>query len=683
MATQLPLKESTISDIYLNNNDVKTYRIPIYQRNYAWDEDQISALIKDVKDAFDKDPDSVYYIGTLVTFKRDESVYEVIDGQQRLTTIFLILKALGQKNIDSKLTYSSRPISAKTLSKLPEITDEYDFMIKKGYDYAKSALTEFIPDSMFERFKNYFLENVIIIHYNVPKDVDLNHYFEVMNSRGEQLEKHEIVKSQIYGILDNETDRIKFSRIWDACAQMNCYIQQVLDDPNLFVNNYSDFSPVDFREISLTENIAKKECIADLLKLTPEKNDEEVKVIGEDKFQPIIDFSNFLLIVLKLTLFQNNLLDIKKFKLDDKELLEEFNDAINRCTTEIDKIKFLQQFTYNLLKAKYFLDNYVVHHTLSNNEDPNQNPWQLERFYKAGKDMTPRILGDKNNTQGELINLLSMFEVSFSPKTRKNYLFYILIHLFENEDVDSYLIFLRRLADKYFYDIYVCDESLNEKKQPKPDVFDSIIIGSGKLDVQINNESALSTDAFEKVYEKGDSDISLFVFNYTDYRLWKKYSDEMRGETLKESNPRRMLFFLMLGCKDFGLEPFNKFYFSRTRKSLEHFYPQANAADDDIESSDGIPTRSEINCFGNFAMIGADANSSGSNWDPIAKCNHYNSRKQNQVSVASLKFKIMMQICQDNSKDESLDRPQGLEWNYSDMRSHQKKMLEIIMKPNV
>ena len=38
------------------------------------------------------------------------------------------------------------------------------------------------------------LKSVKIIHYRVPKDVDLNHYFEVMNSRGEQLEKYEIIK---------------------------------------------------------------------------------------------------------------------------------------------------------------------------------------------------------------------------------------------------------------------------------------------------------------------------------------------------------------------------------------------------------------------------------------------------------------------------------------------------------
>ena len=91
----------------------------------------------------------------------------------------------------------------------------------------------------------------------------------------------------------------------------------------------------------------------------------------------------------------------------------------------------------------------------------------------------------------------------------------------------------------------------------------------------------------------------------------------------------------------------------------------------------------DINCFGNFAMIGSDANSSGSNWNPIDKKNRYLDTKSNPVSVASLKFRIMLQICQDNYdagiKDDNTKRPFGLEWNVNDMEDHQKKMLEIVM----
>lgn len=163
----------------------------------------------------------------------------------------------------------------------------------------------------------------------------------------------------------------------------------------------------------------------------------------------------------------------------------------------------------------------------------------------------------------------------------------------------------------------------------------------------------------------------LYVFNYTGYNMRKDF------EVTKKSSRNGIEFFRALGCSDFELEPFKNFYFSRTRKSLEHYYPQAKAGDNMLINLQ------DINCFGNFAMIGSDANSSGSNWNPIDKKNRYLDTKSNQVSVASLKFRIMLQICQDNYdagiKDDTLKRSFGLEWNVDDMVQHQEKMLEIIM----
>ena len=77
----LPLEEVSISQIYLESQIPVTFQIPIYQRNYAWEYDEIKALVKDVYDSLEKGNCPVYYIGTLVTYKRDEGVFEGIDGQ--------------------------------------------------------------------------------------------------------------------------------------------------------------------------------------------------------------------------------------------------------------------------------------------------------------------------------------------------------------------------------------------------------------------------------------------------------------------------------------------------------------------------------------------------------------------------------------------------------------------------
>ena len=676
------LEDCSINDIYFSNSGAPIlYKIPIYQRNYAWEREEIYALIKDVYDSLEKaendsSKNQVYYIGTLVTYKRDDNVYEVIDGQQRLTTIYIILKALSTENISNTLTYSARKISAATIKKMPAFGDENDKGILNGFHYAKDAIREVVGNEAaeIEKFKEFFLERVHIIHYRVPKDVDLNHYFEVMNSRGEQLEKHEIVKAKLCEqLIKDKAAMEKFSRIWEACSDMSFYIQQKLPEmTSVFgktMENFEIDSLDDFP--SSTENGPSSlglKSISKLLNAPIKKIEKKGGNDINDRFQPIIDFPNFLLIVLKITRMRNeDDFDPLSFTLDDKELIKEF-EKVNLTP------KFVKDFAYNLLLAKYFLDNFVIHHT--NGEDRAiENPWKLQYFYKKGSKAAylKDLYEDNKAQQNEVIQLLSMFEVAFTPKQRKNYLFYCLYHLFEDWALDNYVEFLRKLADKYFFDVYLDMSKLNDINQPKPNSFDETILDNNKLNVELKDKNR----DFNHIYPIGSCNIPLYVFNYTDYKLWKKYGDELRGKnTTKDSNIRKD-FFKSLGCNDFELDSFNSFYFSRTRKSLEHFYPQAKTGDDKpIKKKD-------INCFGNFAMIGSDANSSGSNWNPFEKKIRYLDTKTNQVSIASLKFRIMLQICQDNHdagiKDANLERENGFEWNHEDMIRHQNKMIEIIM----
>ena len=671
------LEECSINDIYFSNRGTSVlYKIPIYQRNYAWEREEINALIKDVYDSLEK---SVYYIGTLVTYKRDENIFEVIDGQQRLTTIYIILKALGIETIPNTLTYSARKVSASTIEKMPKFGEEKDEGISNGFYYAVDALNEIVGDKKtdIDAFKNFFLNKVHIIHYRVPKDVDLNHYFEVMNSRGEQLEKHEIVKAKLSEqLIGDEVAMEKFSRIWEACSDMSFYIQQKLPEmTSVFGNTMDDFVINSFdvfpsSNVALSSSLGMK-TISELLNSPIKKTGKDDAVDNNDHFLPIIDFPNSLLIVLKITrLKSEDDFDTLSFTLDDKELIKEF-EKVN-LTPE-----FVKNFAYNLLLAKYYLDNYVIHHV--NGVDITfENPWKLQCYYK--KDKKAAYLKDlyegNKAQQNEVIQLLSMFEVAFTPKQRKNYLFYCLFHLFNDWDLNNYVEFLRNLADKYFFDVYLDASKLNEMNQPKPNSFDETILEGDELNVELE---AVDRD-FNSIYPLGSCNIPLYVFNYMDYKIWKKYAEELRGNKAKKGSRSRIDFFNALGCSDFELDVFNNFYFSRTRKSLEHYYPQAKAGDDMPISSQ------EINCFGNFAMIGSDANSSGSNWNPIDKKNRYLDTKSNQVSVASLKFRIMLQICQDNYdagiKDDNLKRPFGLEWNVDDMVRHQQKMLDIIIKNN-
>ena len=226
----------------------------------------------------------------------------------------------------------------------------------------------------------------------------------------------------------------------------------------------------------------------------------------------------------------------------------------------------------------------------------------------------------------ELVHLLSMFEVTFTAKQRKNYLFYCLLYLFENDykNKDGYCDFVRKLSYKMFYDIYLNNKNLNEANNlPKPNAFDSEILNGRNLVLDIKNKRP----DFDSIYKYGSMNIPLFVFNFMDYKIWMKYANELRGQGTKKGDSRRTAFFNDLGCSDFELDSFDNFYFSRTRKSLEHYYPQAKAGEDKKL------TDNDINRFGNFAMISADANSSGSNWDPKTKLDHYTDGKADPVEI--------------------------------------------------
>ena len=87
-----------------------------------------------------------------------------------------------------------------------------------------------------------------IIRTTLPAKTDLNHYFEVMNSRGEQLEKHEIVKAALMDRLrdveDPDTARWTFARIWDACSDMSRHVQARFssgDRTKLFSDDWDQF----------------------------------------------------------------------------------------------------------------------------------------------------------------------------------------------------------------------------------------------------------------------------------------------------------------------------------------------------------------------------------------------------------------------------------------------------------
>ena len=223
------------------------YTIPIYQRNYAWDAEQIEQLISDVHDAM-SDGDDNYFLGNLIVTERDSKAidYEVIDGQQRMTTLYLLLTYLrnsGQAVPDShtdRLWYQSRPRSADALRRISsnrprnagpgtDAVHDEDQGIHQGFN----IISQFMDQKVLQGderapFADYLQNHVTVVRAVLPRRTDLNRYFEIMNTRGQQLQQVDIVKARLMALLDSGAEQACFAWVWEACADMDSYVQMSL-----------------------------------------------------------------------------------------------------------------------------------------------------------------------------------------------------------------------------------------------------------------------------------------------------------------------------------------------------------------------------------------------------------------------------------------------------------------------
>lgn len=199
------------------------YVIPRYQRAYAWEDKEIGQLIDDIND-IDIDSLENYYIGSLIVSKIQgkAETYEVVDGQQRLTTLFLLLQYLVfdgvlEGDLGQTLSFDCRPNSNYTLARIQKILagqiDDENSIEQPILNGLKVIRLKFEEKSGLNRddFVSR-LAHVVLYRIEVPEHTDLNRYFEIMNTRGEQLEQHDILKAQLMEYLNDRGEQEFFSK---------------------------------------------------------------------------------------------------------------------------------------------------------------------------------------------------------------------------------------------------------------------------------------------------------------------------------------------------------------------------------------------------------------------------------------------------------------------------------------
>ena len=641
------VKTLTVSDLFDDKNKCK-YIIPIYQRNYAWGDDEISSLLQDIKNACEKnkEQDKNYYIGSLVVYRRENGDFEVIDGQQRLTTLTLIMHQLGKLG-SKNVFFEHRDESEQALSnlnseKLPSNFSQALEIINKGIHEWGDNKTN---------IAKFLLEKVEIIRTEVPEGTDLNHYFEIMNTRGEQLEKHEVLKARLMDMLP-ENEQSLFAKIWDACSDMSRYavmgfdptIREVIfsdkwsEKPKCFIKIIQDIEEYnkeienknkeENKKLSIINMQGNVDGIKILDLINGSKNSRFNKNDFADKydgsFTPVIDFPNFLMHVLRIYLEMTDKCEdfTKIVPLDEKYLLNSFEEKIKDDEA-------VRNFIYVLLICRYLFDCYVIKSNAIRTGEENWSLWAVmpndsSYYYKnTFGNNTESNNTESNNTESKndekldnsddtkiVVMLLSMFHVSNPSRIYKNWLYAVLRWLFKNKDnitFDSYVDCLKELCDKFYFGNNCQGEDITD-----------IILGK-EIDFSSNEEW------------NGGVLVPNFVFNRLDYQLWEKY---------KNTYPQFRFTF---------------------RSSVEHHYPQHPSEEHGLERLE----KETLDNFGNLYLLSQSKNSRLSNLTPEAKCTYYQDENYD-----SLKQALMME------KTKELNN-----WKSEEILKHGKEMLEILNQP--
>ena len=346
-----------------------------------------------------------------------------------------------------------------------------------------------------------------------------------MNTRGEQLELHEIVKAKLLEAIEGEENKKIGALIWESCSDMDTYVQMNFDvnmRGSIFNQNWSslsesikDFDSIKSKISIVNESIDKKSLI-EILSENKMLNISSIKSEDEnERFESTISFPNFLLQVNAVI----RKLGEEDTSLDDKHFLK--NLSWTWSTSEKAK-----EFLFNLLKCRVLFDKYVIKREFAR-DYKESGKWSLQRLEKyrdkrknSDKPKYASTLGDRGNDNKKLRTLQSCLRITYtSPKTM-HWISVILSNLLQNDKVD-----LITVLEKY------CKKKV--------------------IDSDYENSNGFGVERI--------------VFSYLDYLIYRDgYS--YNGQEI--------------------IQPFQDNWQFQFRSSIEHFHPQHPAEGEYWEKED-------------------------------------------------------------------------------------------------
>ena len=614
------------------------YVVPVYQRAFAWGSDnsakkqnEIVQLMDDVLAA-----KGTYYLGSLVVSKCHDGPYdyEVIDGQQRLTALYIIFACLGFKVNEGSLGYACREESLALLRRLAagDVSGCLSCEGNAGNENEQSGirrgvrivLEEFQSkcgaqsvEEYKQRLRDAF-KQVKLFRIEVPEGTDLNRYFEIMNTRGEQLEQQDIVKADLLSRLESNQQRVVFAEIWDACSDMDGYVQMHFSGEHekkgnesrrelMFGKDWNECLNIEYLMTPVmngAESVLSFETLVDTDVDYDERMDDG-ETYKNARFEGIIDYPHFLLHVLKVFDAVEGIDASIQGQTDAMNLRREFKKVFS----DGDAARVMR-FAQCLVKCRFYFDKYILKRAFTSVKD--EGTWSLKEFAKlSGKKEDASYRDTQNNNapcakHKELLMIEACLRVSYTNPKVMHWITNLLYWLYENGEgrMDEFLAYAQGLA-----------------------------------------RSATRQFLAEGNYNRGVQTPNI-VLNYLDYLLW------MDKERLEQRPEYGNLF-----TKPFAFE---------FRNSVEHWYPQHPDADADgcpeweaVDQEHGVVDR-----FGNLALLQSNINAHFSNQPPQGKCGYETTRN------GSIKLRMMAILTRSAENNER--------WRSSICEMHENEMLGVL-----
>ena len=482
------------------------------------------------------------------------------------------------------------------------------------------------------------LEKVVLYRIEVPENTDLNRYFEIMNTRGEQLEQHDILKAMLMSYLQDDIDKAVFSKIWDACSDMTGYVQMHFISKNnavresLFGGGWNSMPPSKWDTYRSSMKASSLEGINHKIKDIIDINfdvDSDDGYIDDDvrvRFESIIEFPYFLIHTLKVLAniegisHEDGKSPIIAELLDDKKLVDSFTRVITYGVTDhgslsANREQFSKDFIICLLRTRFLFDKFIVKREYAN--ENSEGEWSLKSMYVSGQQTKKKPYyrnsrfirfreWESTNDWRTKTNIMlqSALRVSYTSPKVMHWITQLLIWMSEED---------------YKHSVLTPDDMAE---------FSEATEAIARRAVVENFFDVCEGDAFAMGVNTPH-----IVFNYLDYLIWN-------------SNRKK----------------YDNFVFE-FRNSVEHWYPQ-NPSEGTFE-----PWKEGVDQFGNLCIIQRNVNSKFSNMAPEAKKSTF----REMIAKGSLKLRIMSELTERNGTQAA-----SLYWKEIMYKRHENEMINIL-----